>query len=644
MSNPAINKKISAFPENGDESEDVITSRVNDGGEKDSTEQKSDEKRKVVEGKEKEKEKTEATRIARYDDIFDYRSYQRKLVKSAKPKKKTDNKKPILIVRRYFDYKNRHTSTTVDIKSKGLVDVLIDCNDDVEGLGLNQNPPSADPSLFYHSRQALIDRLATEHEKESSTQDEILVADLKTALLFTEEEHGAAIADMSTLLPAEECTWDLLWALFKPSSLVFHFHKYTQQPSLLLFRCVHSGVRFGLARYPEKIEIDQFEGARKIGDLDVVPLQFMERESELRSFLGERGRRYAALKKSYWEVSGLAVREERNPNLEWATKRFSFSAYGRVMIDSAAFNTHNPDCEYMASVHTAVDRDKLTDDQYLICLPYAVGFSFGNKRWGGFAVSKLEPITWGTESFRSLVMEPKRKKLIHSLVKQHTAASDTYDDLVVGKGRGLVILLSGNPGCGKTLTAEAVAEVTRKPLYMISAGELGTSPEKVDPALTLALELAHRWEAVLLLDEADVFLQARNTTDLARNALVSIFLRQLEYYKGILVLTTNRVTDCDPAFESRIHVSLHYPDLEFDARKEIWKTFIMKAQKGEKNPQVMELEEIDRLAAHPLNGRQIKNLVGSARSIARESGENLDASHITTVLDVMSDWKTVRRA
>ncbi|KAF8862669.1 P-loop containing nucleoside triphosphate hydrolase protein [Acephala macrosclerotiorum] len=507
-------------------------------------------------------------------------------------------------------------------------------------------------------------RLAQEQQKEPSVQDEMLVADLKTALFFTEEEHGVAISDMSTLLPAQECTWDLLWALFKPSSLVFHYHKYTQQPSLLLFRCVHkkqrqdgtyfwrvdcdvvadSGVRFGLARYPEKIEIDQFQGARKIRDLDVVPLQFTGRESELRSVLGERGRRYVTLKKSYWEVSGLAVREERNPNLEWATKRFSFSAYGRVMIDSAAFNTHNPDCEYMAIVHSVIERDKLTDDQYLICLPYAVGFSFGNKRWGGFAVSKLEPIAWGTESFQSLVMEPKRKKLIHSLVKQHTVASDTYDDLVVGKGRGLVILLSGNPGCGKTLTAEAVAEVTRKPLYTISAGELGTSPEKVDPALTLALELAHRWEAVLLLDEADVFLQARNTTDLARNALVSIFLRQLEYYKGILVLTTNRVTDCDPAFESRIHVSLHYPDLEFDARKKIWKTFIMKAQKGEKDPQVIELEEIDRLAAHPLNGRQIKNLVGSARSIARESGENLDASHITTVLDVMSDWKTVRRA
>ncbi|KAE8447854.1 hypothetical protein EG329_010083 [Mollisiaceae sp. DMI_Dod_QoI] len=636
MSDPEPREKALAVLMKDADSERVTNSKKKDGEENHSMEQKSDEMGKVAQ--EKEKEKIEATRIIRYDKIYDYGSHQWKLVKSARRKKKTNNKKPILVVCRFFDYRNRYTETKVEIKSKGLVDALIDCNDDVEGLGLNQNPPSADLSLFYHSQQALMDRLAQEEEKEPSVKDEILVADLKTTLFFTQEEHGAIIADMSTLLPAQECTWDLLWALFKPSSLVYHYHKYTHQDSILLFRRIqmkqhrdltyfweincdvvaHEGIKFGLAKYPEKIEIDKFEGARKISDLVVVPLPWTGSELELRSALGKRGRRYAIMQEGYWEVNGWAVREERNPNSNWDTKRFSFSAYGRAMIDPAAFSAHNPNCDYNATVHTILERDKLTDDQYLICLPYALGFSFGNKRWGGYTVSKLEPVH---------------------------VAKDGYDDFVVGKGRGLVILLSGNPGCGKTLTAEAVAEVTQKPLYMISAGELGTAPETVDAALTLALELAHRWQAVLLLDEVDVFLQARNTTDLARNALVSIFLRQLEYYyKGILILTTNRVSACDPAFESRIHVSLHYPDLEFDARKEIWKNFITKAQKGEKDPRAIGLEEMNRLAAHPLNGRQIKNLVGSARSIASECGENLDASHITTVLDVMSDWENAKGA
>ena len=116
--------------------------------------------------------------------------------------------------------------------------------------------------------------------------------------------------------------------------------------------------------------------------------------------------------------------------------------------------------------------------------------------------------------------------------------------------------MSGNPGCGKTLTAEAVAEVTRRPLYPVSAGELGTEPEKVDKQLTAILDISHRWSAILLLDEADVFLQERDAKDVARNALVSIFLRQLEYYQGIMILTTNRIGDCDPAFESMASTEL----------------------------------------------------------------------------------------
>ncbi len=172
---------------------------------------------------------------------------------------------------------------------------------------------------------------------------------------------------------------------------------------------------------------------------------------------------------------------------------------------------------------------------------------------GGLASDRLTDVVWSDEPFESLVLGEKKKNLIHALVEQHAARVEIYDDVVCGKGKGLIGLLSGNPGCGKTLTAEAVAEVTHRPLYVVSAGELGTRPSEVDSALMGILELARMWDAVLLLDEAEVFLQERSTDDIKRNALVSIFLRQLEYYQGILILTTNLVAQCDPALESTFH-------------------------------------------------------------------------------------------
>jgi SpoVK/Ycf46/Vps4 family AAA+-type ATPase len=169
---------------------------------------------------------------------------------------------------------------------------------------------------------------------------------------------------------------------------------------------------------------------------------------------------------------------------------------------------------------------------------------------GGFALDRLLDVVWSDEAFNRLVLGKRQKQLIRSLIRQHSTRTLLFDDIVVGKGRGLIGLLCGNPGCGKTLTAEAAAEITHRPLYVVSAGELGTKPEYVDQRLAKIFELAHMWNAVLLLDEAEVFLHKRNRTDLTRNAIVSIFLRQLEYYQGILILTTNMIEQCDPAFES----------------------------------------------------------------------------------------------
>lgn len=102
-------------------------------------------------------------------------------------------------------------------------------------------------------------------------------------------------------------------------------------------------------------------------------------------------------------------------------------------------------------------------------------------------------------------------------------------------------VLHGPPGTGKTLTAEGISELLKCPLYAVSAGELGTDSRYLEQELQRILDICHTWGAILLLDEADVFLEKRNLQDVHRNALVSIFLRQLEYFQGILFLTTNRV-------------------------------------------------------------------------------------------------------
>lgn len=148
-------------------------------------------------------------------------------------------------------------------------------------------------------------------------------------------------------------------------------------------------------------------------------------------------------------------------------------------------------------------------------------------------------------------MHADLKTLIFDLIKAHATDSSSFDDFVRGKGKGLVGLLFGPPGLGKTLTAEAIAEAARLPLYSVSSGSLGYTVKDISAKLTEVMELSSRWKAVLLLDEADVFLAARNDSDLERNAIVSIFLRELEYYPGIMLLTTNRAKTIDPAFRSK---------------------------------------------------------------------------------------------
>ena len=135
----------------------------------------------------------------------------------------------------------------------------------------------------------------------------------------------------------------------------------------------------------------------------------------------------------------------------------------------------------------------------------------------------------------------------------------------------------------------------------------------------------------------------RSSEHLQLNALVSVFLRQLEQYDGILFLTTNRLQAFDGAIISRIHTSLKYDELKKDARKAVWQFFVGRATTTHGNPACSE-HALDDLADKKMNGRevrcslhgkrsmltvlQIRNAVFVAQSMAEYEGTVLDASHL----------------
>ncbi|KAK4163374.1 hypothetical protein QBC43DRAFT_345274 [Cladorrhinum sp. PSN259] len=283
---------------------------------------------------------------------------------------------------------------------------------------------------------------------------------------------------------------------------------------------------------------------------------------------------------------------------------------------------------------------EFSDEEYLIASPVVLGFAFPEKLWLEFTVSGVNEIQWNDTAYESLVQETKTKDIVKALVESHKYhAAESIDDVIQGKGKGLVAVLHGPPGTGKTLTAEGISELLKCPLYMVSAGELGTDSRYLESELQKILDICHAWGAILLLDEADVFLEKRNMQDIHRNALVSIFLRQLEYFQGILFLTTNRVETFDDAFQSRIHIALRYDKLDHKAKRAIFKIFIERVRVLEKI-KLMPFTEEDyiNLARHELNGRQIKNTVRTAQALAVNKGEPLSMSHIKQVLDVQVNF------
>lgn len=138
-----------------------------------------------------------------------------------------------------------------------------------------------------------------------------------------------------------------------------------------------------------------------------------------------------------------------------------------------------------------------------------------------FNIELIQDVEWNNDAFANLVLPDGRKDLLQSLVEAHHRELG-FDDFIKGKGHGLLINLFGPPGVGKTFSAEATSEHVKRPLYIVGAGDLGTKASDLDLALERIFDVATAWKAIILIDEADVFLEQRSLHDLERNAMVAV--------------------------------------------------------------------------------------------------------------------------
>jgi hypothetical protein len=92
------------------------------------------------------------------------------------------------------------------------------------------------------------------------------------------------------------------------------------------------------------------------------------------------------------------------------------------------------------------------DRQVLLCPAWSPGYNLTEKEWGLFNVDKLVDIPWKQNPIEQLQIDKNQKEIVSDFVRDHFSHRGNKE--VIGeKGMGSIILLHGNPGCGKTLTA-----------------------------------------------------------------------------------------------------------------------------------------------------------------------------------------------
>ncbi|KAL3306692.1 P-loop containing nucleoside triphosphate hydrolase protein [Colletotrichum asianum] len=567
---------------------------------------------------------------------------------------------------------NGRVESQLEIQSNTLRNAFINIATGLVNINLHQDPIIIrDPYVeIYHCEERIQQAIHSE-------TDESLRSEIRLLQKFREDYMARTVNDLKALEPNGLITFQLLPFIFAPGHPVLLTNRYLSHIPTYWTAVLHSchvasdskmevnhtaelrlkytgfnGTVFGSV--DTVMPLSPFSGTRTITELPIYPIKYHPDAYQLLKSLRVRGSEFSRLCSGGFKAP--LIQQNSGSHIYYngpfweLFNQDSGRRPGNFRSPRAAYPAPAPipgpppeDTTALLSTFLGPPTSEvsiiLSSDKFQI-----TRFTLTKRVWGFFLVSHVGKIRWNEQAYDSLHLESQRKDAVLRLVREHRLGKSLFDDVVVGKGRGLVFLLHGPPGSGKTMTAEVVAESLQCAVYYTSGGELGLEMWEIESNLRLIFKRMQRWGAVLLFDEADTFMAQRSRDSIERNALVSskssinfvdllqnpnwfdfvVLLRMLEYQSGILFLTTNRIADFDSAFFSRIHVRLEFEKPQTPQRTLIW------TKLAERDGHTISQEEFAKLGNLPMDGRRIKNVLRLASLLCRSR----HAAEKTTLEDV----------
>jgi hypothetical protein len=259
------------------------------------------------------------------------------------------------------------------------------------------------------------------------------------------------------------------------------------------------------------------------------------------------------------------------------------------------------------------ERACFTEEELLISSPVVLGFDLSEKCWLEFSVSGLQEIQWDENALHSVLIPDCTKKNLNALISHHLIAAAKHPASIAERNvKGVNVVLHGPPGVGKTMTGNAIAEHHHRPLYVMHTEDLGLNASSVAQGLSEAVENTRSWGAILLLDAADIYLEAREAHDNHHNSIVAVLLRVMERHHSLFLLITDRVQSFDGAVQGHIHMGIRFEDMSAQTRRMMWRQQVVETEQGmlatdRDGKPAMPLSELDldELSKRTLDGRQV---------------------------------------